>query len=76
MRVSWWLGESGLSNDHVTGGGDIFMSAPVLIEAAVFIVLAHLFVTLYEEPALRRQFGESYKSYSQTVGRWIPRSPP
>lgn len=51
----------------------LFASLPVLIEAGAFIVLAHLFVTLYEEPALRIQFGESYERYTQTVGRWIPR---
>ena len=56
------------------GEAVFFMSAPVLIEAGVFMVLANLFVMGYEEPALRRQFGESYERYSQTVGRWIPRS--
>lgn len=55
------------------GEAIFFMSAPILIEAGVFIVLANLFVLGYEEPALRRQFGESYESYTQTVGRWIPR---
>jgi protein-S-isoprenylcysteine O-methyltransferase Ste14 len=55
------------------GEAIFFMSAPVLIEAGVFVVLAHLFVTFYEEPVLRRRFGESYESYSHTVGRWIPR---
>jgi protein-S-isoprenylcysteine O-methyltransferase Ste14 len=55
------------------GEAIFFMSAPVLIEAGVFMVLAYLFVAYYEEPALRRQFGESYDRYSQTVGRWIPR---
>lgn len=55
------------------GESIMFMSVPVLIEAAVFIVLAHLFVTLYEEPFLRRRFGASYERYLQTVGRWIPR---
>ena len=55
------------------GEAIFFMSAPVLIEAGVFIILAHLFVAGYEEPALRKQFGESYEKYSQTVGRWIPR---
>ena len=55
-------------------GEAIFFKSPaVLIEAGVFIILAHTFVTCYEEPALRRQFGESYERYSQTVGRWIPR---
>jgi protein-S-isoprenylcysteine O-methyltransferase Ste14 len=55
------------------GEAIFFLSLPVLIEAAIFIVLANLFVLLYEEPTLRRQFGESYESYSQAVGRWIPR---
>ena len=55
------------------GEAIFFMSKQILIEAGVFIVLAHLFVVGYEEPTLRRQFGESYERYSQTVGRWIPR---
>ena len=55
------------------GEAIFFISAPVLIEAGVFFVLANLFVAFYEEPALRRQFGESYERYLQTVGRWIPR---
>src|SRR5438128_842250 len=57
------------------GEAIFFMSAPVLIEAGIFIILANLFVRWYEEPALRRKFGESYGEYLQTVGRWIPRSP-
>jgi len=55
------------------GEAIFFMSVPVLIEAGVFIVLANLFVLCYEEPFLRRRFGESYEKYSRTVGRWIPR---
>jgi len=55
------------------GEAIFFMSVPVLIEAGVFVVLANLFVMCYEERALRRQFGESYERYTQTVGRWIPR---
>jgi protein-S-isoprenylcysteine O-methyltransferase Ste14 len=55
------------------GEAMFFMSGSVLIEAGVFVILAHLFVTCYEEPALRRQFGKSYERYLQTVGRWIPR---
>jgi protein-S-isoprenylcysteine O-methyltransferase Ste14 len=51
-----------------------FSRTLLLIEAGVFFALAYLFVVLYEEPVLRQQFGESYVSYSQTVGRWIPRS--
>ena len=58
----------------LTGEAIFFMSASVLLEAGVFISLAYLFVVFYEEPALRRQFGESYERYLRTVGRWIPRS--
>jgi protein-S-isoprenylcysteine O-methyltransferase Ste14 len=32
-------------------------------------------VVLYEEPALRRQFGESYEVYRRSVPRWLPHVP-
>ena len=35
----------------------------------------YLFVIAYEEPWLRRQFGESYADYARQVGRWLPRVP-
>jgi len=57
----------------LAGEAIFFISIAVLIEAVILISVAHLFVTFYEEPALRRLFGESYTRYSQTVGRWIPR---
>lgn len=40
-----------------------------LVVAAGF----HLFVVLYEEPALRRRFGLEYDEYRDRVGRWLPR---
>ena len=46
------------------GEAIFFMSALVLIEAGVFFVLATLFVVLYEEPTLRRNFGDSYERYT------------
>jgi protein-S-isoprenylcysteine O-methyltransferase Ste14 len=33
----------------------------------------HVFVTLYEEPHLRRRFGAEYEQYCASVGRWLPR---
>lgn len=57
------------------GEAIFFRSVPVLIEAAAFLILANLFVLFYEEPALRRQFGESYEKYALQVRRWIPRFP-
>ena len=43
-----------------------------LVVAAGF----HLFVVLYEEPALRRRFGPEYDEYRARVGRWLPRLRP
>jgi protein-S-isoprenylcysteine O-methyltransferase Ste14 len=41
-----------------------------------FLVAFHLFILLYEEPALRGKFGDSYEAYLRTVPRWIPRFRP
>lgn len=57
-------------------GSGLALGSPVLCGlAAVFLVLAHLFVVLYEEPQLARRFGSPYEQYKRTVGRWVPRRP-
>ena len=33
----------------------------------------HLFVVLYEEPALKRKFGTAYENYLKKVPCWIPK---
>ena len=43
---------------------------------AGFVAICHLFVVLYEEPALQRQFGVTYERYKKAVPRWIPRLTP
>lgn len=45
----------------------------LLVYLAVVFLLFHLFVTLYEEPTLKRKFGASYENYLKKVPRWIPR---
>jgi|SRR5215469_4499244 len=57
----------------IVGEAVIFRSSPVLLYAAIMLTIAHVFVVFYEEPTLRRQFGESYEEYRRTVPRWIPR---
>ncbi len=48
-------------------------SRPLLLYWAVWFVAVNLFVIGYEEPTLRRRFGESYERYTRDVGRWLPR---
>ena len=44
--------------------------------ALAFAVAVVTFVRLYEEPALRRQFGAQYEAYARAVPRWWPRLHP
>ena len=48
-------------------------SRDLLLYWAVFFLLANVFVIVFEEPMLRRQFGSSYEQYTKRVGRWLPR---
>ncbi len=44
--------------------------------AAVVWLIVHTAVLVYEEPALRSQFGRSYELYREQVPRWLPRLRP
>lgn len=45
-----------------------------LVLAFLFFFLAtHTFVTLYEEPTLKKKFGTTYEEYLKKVPRWILR---
>jgi protein-S-isoprenylcysteine O-methyltransferase Ste14 len=55
------------------GESIVFASLTLLGYALLAWMCCHLFVVLYEEPALRRKFGRSYKEYCKSVPRWIPR---
>lgn len=60
----------------VIAGSGLALSSPAIVLLALgFLVLMHLFVVLYEEPALTRRFGESYTRYRATVNRWLVRRP-
>ena len=50
-----------------------FGSVATLWYALGIALMFHLWVVFYEEPALRRKFGESYAQYSKTVPRWMPK---
>ena len=53
-----------------------FGNTGVLVYAALLALGFHVFVVLYEEPTLRRQFGAEYESYCREIPRWLPRLKP
>ena len=69
MRNPMYLGGAAL----LAGAGLVVGSCAILLLAAAFLAFFHLFVVLYEEPALAARFGSSYLEYRRTVNRWLPR---
>jgi protein-S-isoprenylcysteine O-methyltransferase Ste14 len=62
--LSVWFGEAILFHSLLLAGCGVLIA-----------LMVHLFVVLYEEPTLRRQFGEAYETYLWMVSRWLPRYP-
>jgi protein-S-isoprenylcysteine O-methyltransferase Ste14 len=62
--LSVWFGEAILFHSLLLAGFGVLIA-----------LVVHLFVVFYEEPTLRRRFGESYETYLRTVPRWLPRYP-
>lgn len=56
----------------LTGAALFFGSVGLLGYAALLFLITHLFVVRYEEPTLRRTFGEEYEKYCAEVHRWLP----
>ena len=56
----------------LAGAALFYQSWALLLYCAAFVVITHLFVTLYEEPTLRRTFGDAYARYCQRTRRWWP----
>ena len=60
----------------VVGQALLFGRIVLLAYACVLAFVFALFVRLYEEPTLRRQFGDEYESYRRGVPAWRPRLRP
>jgi protein-S-isoprenylcysteine O-methyltransferase Ste14 len=56
----------------VTGEAWLFVSRSLLVYAGAMAIVFHLFVVGYEEPTLRRAFGQEYFEYARRVRRWLP----
>jgi protein-S-isoprenylcysteine O-methyltransferase Ste14 len=48
-------------------------SGSIAVYGCAVITAFYLFVRLYEEPTLRRTFGQQYEDYCRRVPRWLPR---
>jgi protein-S-isoprenylcysteine O-methyltransferase Ste14 len=57
----------------ITSRAALFWSFPVVLYLVLVATCVQLFIVLYEEPHLRKIFGEQYLDYCQRVPRWIPR---
>jgi len=58
----------------LAGAALFYESISIFIYAGLFFLITHLFVVLYEEPTLRRAFGDEYVAYCRRVRRWRPRA--
>lgn len=56
----------------LVGAALYYQSLSIFIYAALFFLLTHLFVMLYEEPTLRRTFGHEYEAYCRRTTRSWP----
>jgi protein-S-isoprenylcysteine O-methyltransferase Ste14 len=57
----------------LAGAALFYQSAALLAYMGVLFLITHLFVVAYEEPTLRRTFGQEYEMYCDHTGRWWPR---
>jgi protein-S-isoprenylcysteine O-methyltransferase Ste14 len=57
----------------IFGEAALLRSLRLVEYGAAMLLTAHVFVVLYEEPTLLRQFGQEYENYRRNVPRWIPR---
>lgn len=56
----------------VAGAALYYRSAMLAVYCLAFLLITHLFVIFYEEPALHRLFGGEYEAYCRRVHRWRP----
>jgi protein-S-isoprenylcysteine O-methyltransferase Ste14 len=58
----------------VLAGECVLFHSAIFLEYVGFVALGfHVWVMLYEEPALTRKMGDAYEQYRDEVPRWIPR---
>ena len=58
------------------GEAAVLGSPALLIWTAAFLAVNAVYMPLFEEPGLKRRFGEDYEIYAANVPRWLPRIRP
>jgi protein-S-isoprenylcysteine O-methyltransferase Ste14 len=56
----------------LAGAAVFYESWSLLVYTCLFFLATHVFVVCYEEPTLRRIFGQEYEAYCRHVRRWWP----
>lgn len=69
VRNPMYVGVLAIIIGNFLWSGTIWIS----VYAVVVFLVFYLFVTLYEEPHLKKTFGTVYEEYTKKVPRWIPR---
>lgn len=54
------------------GAALFYETLSLLGYVGILFVIVHSFVIFYEEPTLRRTFGQDYEEYCRKVRRWLP----
>ncbi len=57
----------------LTGASVFFGSLQLLAYTGFLAVVTHLLIIWYEEPTLKKSFGQDYNSYCTTTNRWLPK---
>ncbi len=60
----------------IAGQAFLFGSVSLIGYATVVWMSFNAFVLWYEEPTLRRRYGNAYEAYRANVPRWVPRMTP
>ncbi len=59
----------------ILGEATLWQAGVLFLYAIIVWGVFHLRVVTYEEPVLRRTFGDAFDSYAARVPRWLPRRP-
>ncbi len=60
----------------LAGEAVLFERRGLILYLAIVWLATHLFVCLYEEPALRRRYSDEYLRFKRNVPRWLPQLTP